>query len=190
MQATIHGNALGPVRNDYVSGAQAEDLPEVQLVRARARHAELKRKHAEAQATFKAAVRDDNSNHDLQALKSNVRRLASELEAASDEVSLLENLATQQKLNRLPQLVVELRAQREEFTRLYRATCAALGRVLRERGRSNGARQPRNAHERPELQPAPQRSLGTGEDAVPFGGFCIHACYAHWLRLADCGCTY
>jgi hypothetical protein len=128
MQVRVHGNALGNVRNDFVFGQKPDDSPEVKLMWARAKVADLERKHAEAQSTFRSAIDDDNGHHDLQALKSNVARLARELEAATEEERMLDNLATQRKLDRLPKLIAETRAQREEFIRLYRATCAALGK--------------------------------------------------------------
>jgi len=125
MQVTVHGNARGPVRNDFTN-TQANS-PEVQLLRARARVAELEHKHAEAQSTFKTAVEDEDTNRDLQALKINVHRLARELEDASEEVRVRENLAMQRELDCLPGLIEELRAKRAKFIDLYRATCAALG---------------------------------------------------------------
>lgn len=125
MQVTVHGEAGGRVRNDFTRGSQ-DDSPEVQLVRARSRVAELERKHSAAKATFKAAVEDDGC-HDLQALKSNVARLAHELDAAGDELTRLEGIETNRKLNRLPKLIEETRAKRDKFIQLYRAACAALG---------------------------------------------------------------
>ena len=126
MQVNIHGNAAGQVRHDFVRGPEG-DSSEAQLIRARARLVELQRKHAEAHSTFKSAVDDDNGTHDFQGLKSNVHRLAGELEAASDQVNRLENIETNRRLGRLPKLIEETRAKREEFIRLYRAACAALG---------------------------------------------------------------
>ena len=123
----VHGNALGNVRNDFVFGQKPGDSPEVKLAWARAKVADVGRKHAEAQSTLRSAVEDDGVKYDFQALKSNVHRLARELEAATEEERMLENQATQRKLDQLPKLIAETRTQREEFIRLYRATCAALG---------------------------------------------------------------
>jgi hypothetical protein len=135
MATTIHGGLPQGIRDKGGVFGAPNDAPSARLQQARAKGAELKRNHAEAQSTLRLAVEDEGGTYDFQALKSNVHRLARELAEAEEQAENWESVCAQvDKADRARQFdekLLQAREARAKFAELYCDTCLALGRWYR-----------------------------------------------------------
>lgn len=191
----LHGSLPEGIRDHHnVFGEKPDDTPQSRLMRSRAEVARLTREHAEARSTFAAAVEDDGQ-HDLQAMKSNVARLARELDAATTQQSQWEAVCAQEdRSNRATQFEEKLKEAREarrKFAELFRDACLALGRwyalgsEIHELSNSVSDRLPTGAvYYRPEVKNA-LAELGENPDPLPAlreAGYDDFSTFQSWRR--------
>lgn len=129
---TRHGALPEGVRDHHgVFGEAAETSPQARLLTAQARVAELKQQHTEARRTFHAACHDEDDSRDLQALKSNVSRLARELAEAEEELAQWESVVEQStkadSSRQFDEKVKQGREARLKFAEHFRGACVELG---------------------------------------------------------------
>src|SRR5262249_44980020 len=130
---TVHGGLPPNIRDHHgVFGEKSDPTPQERLASALARVAELKRKHAEAQSSLRAAVEDDSGHYDFRALKSDVHRLAGDLETAEQDVKdwtagcALMKRADDER--RFDAALKQARDARKAFEESFRECCLNLGK--------------------------------------------------------------
>ena len=121
MHTTHHGDSRGPIRNDFTPTGRlrAEQVAVAQQI--------------EDLAALAAQGKADGTEL-LPELAKRKAALDQQLAESEADARRRENLETQRKLARLPEVIREARAARTKFIDLYRATCAALGDCARLAG--------------------------------------------------------
>jgi len=131
MITTVHGGVPKHIRDHHgVFTEKQGDSPQTKLLAAKTRVFQLKELHAQAQRTFREAIEDDQP-HDLQALKSDVHRLARELETATGQQRQWEDVCAQiakaDRSRQFDEKLIQAREARAKFAEAYREACLALG---------------------------------------------------------------